>query len=62
MQMVKLSVREIRDIIKPVGLSPMKSKGIHGLSEILINDYGVKFQKVLKLWKPYLQLVTKQRV
>ncbi len=28
--MVKLSVEEIRDIIKPVGLSPMKSKGIHG--------------------------------
>jgi len=40
MQMVKLSIREIRDIIKPVGLSPMKSKGIHGLSQILINDYG----------------------
>jgi endonuclease-3 len=32
--MVKLSVEEIRAIIKPVGLSPMKSKGIHGLSEI----------------------------
>ncbi|NNL82333.1 MAG: endonuclease III, partial [Winogradskyella sp.] len=28
--MVKLSVEEIREIIKPVGLSPMKSKGIHG--------------------------------
>jgi len=37
--MVKLSVEEIRDIIKPVGLSPMKSKGIHGLSEILINKH-----------------------
>ena len=34
--MVKLSVEEIRDIIRPVGLSPMKAKGIHGLSEILI--------------------------
>ena len=34
--MVKLSVDEIREIIKPVGLSPMKSKGIHGLSIILI--------------------------
>ena len=44
-QMVKLSVREIRDIIKPVGLSPMKSKGIHGLSEILINDYGGEVPK-----------------
>ena len=37
--MVKLSVEEIRDIIRPVGLSPMKSKGIHGLSEILIEKY-----------------------
>ena len=27
--MVKMSVEEIRNIIKPVGLSPMKSKGIH---------------------------------
>ena len=26
-KMVKLSVEEIREIIKPVGLSPMKSKG-----------------------------------
>ena len=37
--MVKLSVEQIREIIKPVGLSPMKSKGIHGLSEILIEKY-----------------------
>ena len=34
--MVKLSIEEIREIIKPVGLSPMKSKGIYGLSKILI--------------------------
>ncbi len=38
-KMVKLSVEEIREIIKPVGLSPMKSKGIHGLSKILIEKY-----------------------
>ncbi|MBT8185079.1 MAG: endonuclease III [Eudoraea sp.] len=38
-EMVKLSVEEIREIIKPVGLSPMKSKGIHGLSQILIDKY-----------------------
>jgi len=37
--MVKLSVDEIREIIKPVGLSPMKAKGIHGLSQILIDSY-----------------------
>ncbi|MDG2372262.1 MAG: endonuclease III [Flavobacteriaceae bacterium] len=41
-EMVLLSIEEIRSIIKPVGLSPMKSKGIHELSQILINDYGGK--------------------
>lgn len=38
--MIKLSVEEIREIIRPVGLSPMKSKGIHGLSQILIDKYN----------------------
>lgn len=38
--MVKLSVEQIREIIKPCGLSPMKSKGIHGLSKILVEKYG----------------------
>lgn len=38
--MVKFTVEEIREIIKPVGLSPMKSKGIHGLSKILIEKYN----------------------
>lgn len=40
--MVKLSVDEIREIIKPVGLSPMKSKGIYGLSKILIEEHDGK--------------------
>ncbi len=40
--MVKLTVEEIREIIKPVGLSPMKSKGIHGLSKILIAKHNGK--------------------
>jgi len=40
--MIKMSVEEIRDIIKPCGLSPMKSKGIHGLSHILINQHEGK--------------------
>ena len=40
--MVKLTVDEIRDIIRPVGLSPMKSKGIHWLSEILLEKYEGK--------------------
>ena len=37
--MIKLSVEEIRAIIRPVGLSPMKSKGIYGLSHILIDKH-----------------------
>ena len=40
--MVKLSVDEIREIIKPCGLSPRKSKAIHRLSEILIEKYDGK--------------------
>ena len=40
--MVKLTVEEIREIIKPVGLSPMKSKGIYGLSKILIEKHHGK--------------------
>ncbi|MGQ2984059.1 endonuclease III domain-containing protein [Flavobacterium sp.] len=40
--MVKLSIDEIREIIKPVGLSPAKAKGIHGLSQILIDKHGGK--------------------
>ncbi len=38
--MVKMTVEEIKAIIKPCGLSPMKSKGIHGLSKILIEKYN----------------------
>ena len=40
--MIKLSVEEIREIIKPVGLSPMKSKGIYGLSHIIIDQHQGK--------------------
>jgi endonuclease-3 len=38
--MIKMSVEEIKEIIRPCGLSPMKSKGIHGLSHILIDKYN----------------------
>jgi endonuclease III len=38
--MMKLSVEEIRNIIRPCGLSPMKSKGIAGLSKILVERYN----------------------
>jgi len=37
--MVKLSVDKIREIIKPCGLSPFKSKAIHQLSEIIIEKH-----------------------
>jgi endonuclease-3 len=37
--MVKLSVDEIREIIKPCGLSPFKSKAIHQLSQIIIEKH-----------------------
>ncbi|MGV7106395.1 endonuclease III domain-containing protein [Flavobacterium sp. U410] len=37
--MVKMSVEEIADIIRPCGLTPMKSKGIYGLSKILIDEH-----------------------
>lgn len=47
--MVKLTVDEIREIIKPVGLSPMKSKGIHGLSKILIEKYNGEVPKDIEL-------------
>ena len=38
--MARESVETIREIIKPCGLSPKKSKAIRGLSEILINEHG----------------------
>ena len=38
--MVKLSIEEIKEIIRPCGLSPMKSKGIYGLSEIIIKKHN----------------------
>lgn len=37
--MVKLEVEEIRQIIRPCGLSPRKSKAIYDLSHILIDKY-----------------------
>ncbi len=51
--MVKLSVEEIRDIIRPVGLSPMKSKGIHGLSEILIKKYNGEVPRDITLLEEF---------
>lgn len=38
-EMILLTQEEIREIIKPVGLSPTKSRGIYELSHILIDKY-----------------------
>jgi endonuclease-3 len=43
--MVKLQVPEIREIIKPCGLSPAKSKALHGLSQILLERHGGQVPK-----------------
>ena len=37
--MVKLSVEEIRELIRPCGLSPQKSRAIARLSEILLEEH-----------------------
>jgi len=39
-KMVTLSVDEIRDIIRPCGLSPRKSKAIYDLSHILLEKHN----------------------
>lgn len=39
-QMIKLDVDQIREIIRPCGLSPRKSKAIYDLSHILINEHN----------------------
>lgn len=38
--MVKLTIEEIQEIIRPCGLSPMKAKGIFGLSEMILNQHN----------------------
>lgn len=38
-EMAKKSPNKVREIVKPCGLSPQKSKAIVGLSKILVNEY-----------------------
>lgn len=52
-EMVKLTVNEIRDIIRPVGLSPMKSKGIHELSKMILNKHGGKVPQSFEYLKAF---------
>lgn len=46
--MVKLTIEEIRDIIKPCGLSPQKSKAIWNLSTILNEKYEGEVPRTLE--------------
>lgn len=48
-EMIKLSVEEIRAIIRPCGLSPRKSQAIYDLSHILINKYEGKVPEKMEL-------------
>ena len=47
--MVKLSVAEIASIIRPCGLSPRKSKAIHELSQIIIDNHDGQVPKSFEL-------------
>lgn len=46
--MVKLGEAKIKEIIRPCGLSPMKSKGIYGLSKIMIEKYDGKVPNTME--------------
>ena len=47
-KMLELSVDEIREIIRPCGLSPTKAKNIRALSQILVDDYGGKTPETME--------------
>jgi len=47
-QMLRLSVPQIRAIIKPCGLSPAKSKAIRGMSELLIQRHAGQVPRTLE--------------
>lgn len=47
-KMIRLSVKEIEDIIRPCGLSPAKSKAIHRLSEIILEKHQGKVPNTFK--------------
>ena len=46
--MHQLDVEQIREIIKPCGLSPTKSKAIHSLSRIILKDHNGQVPKTFK--------------
>ena len=46
--MIKMSVEDIQNIIRPCGLSPMKSKGIYVLSKMIVEKYDGKVPNTFK--------------
>ena len=46
--MINLSISKIEDVIRPCGLSPMKSNGIYGLSKMIIERFNGKVPKTLE--------------
>ncbi|MCB9060834.1 MAG: endonuclease III [Halobacteriovoraceae bacterium] len=48
-EMLKLSVSEIEDIIRPCGLAPRKAKAIYNLSKILIEKYDGEVPNQIEL-------------
>jgi len=51
--MVKLSVDEIREIIRPCGLSPRKSQAIFTLSEMMIDKYNGEVPQSFELLEEF---------
>jgi endonuclease III len=47
-QMASLTIAQIREIIKPIGLSPQKAKALHQLSHILIEKFQGKVPKTFE--------------
>ncbi|HTF88742.1 MAG TPA: endonuclease III [Planctomycetota bacterium] len=47
-KMAKLTPEAIREIIKPCGLSPAKSKAIQGLSKLLVERHGGKVPRTFE--------------
>ena len=46
--MIKMSIEDIQNIIRPCGLSPMKSKGIYVLSKMIVEKYDGKVPNTFK--------------
>lgn len=51
--MARLSAEEVREIIRPVGLSPQKSKAIVKLSQILVEEYDGEVPQDLEILKTF---------